>query len=1276
LTPARAWLCLPLLLVGLSAASVDVISSGDRAVRFRYAPGEPSVEIDVTGKSRLTLADADPLAHPGSQFLPMKMVRVGIPQTGGFDVAVVLGPVRTLAAPEPVLVPMLTETGEDVTFRQPVDAAGGAVTSEQVRWLRGVRYVPLVIRPARYDASKGAYDLFEWVEVTVSFRERPRSTSSADPMTSVVSSMLLNGASAASWRLDVGAGLSGQLARTDNWLRLNVDTTGLFGVTGADLAQAGLTLAGLDPATIELYGVGERGTAGSLPDSMTRIPVHIMGGEDGRLDPGDCVVFYAFGADCWAAGCSVYARNLFTGTNVYWLTWGGTAGARMPGGLQPDTAGTQVARSGWDALRVERDAECPARAGLLWVWQTLFKPAERAEAVFETAVRPATPVTTHRIRCRVLSDSAANDVTVTLNRRELRSFPVGVIGPGSSMVLEIDSVVPLRRGDNTLGIVLRGTGGKRVYVDYFELSYERRLSLAEGQLHFLHDSVGRWRFEVTGAAGDVLVVDVTDRLRPRRVLGFERAGDTVRFCHDRAEAGARELVVANRGQLRRPVSIERRHPGGLSAASRAADHWIVVPDGWEAAGEALARFREGRVAGIEGARVRVASISDVYDDYAFGMAEPVAVKRFLADKRPAYALLVGDATCDYRDNLGRRGAGVPAYEYGFGLNPDNYDRTALAFDAWYADWDGDGGSPDVVLGRVTARTAAEFRAYVDKVVRYETDPIGYWAKRFLLLADDEFLGQSSRPDPIGFQHMVYCEAMSVLPDNRLDAVKVYLTEYPYAGVKSKPAATAALARELGRGGSVLVFFGHGSGFDLTHESVLNIATVPQLANGGRLPFCYFGSCSVGRFDDLLYESIAEEMVRMSGGGAIASVAATKATTSGSNLVFARNLLTPLFGQPGRTAGESFFAAWPTDRIYHFFGDPAVVLRLPGMSSQPVALRPDTLRPGQAVAAWVIAEADSGVAEWAAFGPRRLRSYESSQGRTSYMLPGVEFGRGSGLVRNGLFECSTLLPVGLPLDTIFAGNGYYAPVERSCRLSGVVAGTADLGLLRDTIPYLAGPLPSGDSAGPAVQFTRAGTRVREGDVLPPDAGLEVSLIDPAGVMLSGVAAGCAPLFFVNRRSAAIDLSDRLVFDRGSFVTARCEVKPQLDGDDTLVVIAFDNLMNGSETRLPVRAAASGPLRIDSVLCYPNPARRDCRVTFLLSRAATVRVRIHSLAGRLVADLGWLPAGAGFNSCYWDGRDRAGVPPANGVYLVSVTAMSSDLKGDTRAITVRERLVVQR
>jgi hypothetical protein len=1280
------------VLAAASFASVTVESSDEHGVSFRYVPGQVKLVEGVSGSQVVVLDDADHLAQPGELDLPGKVVRVGIPQTGGVRVSVRPGPERKFQAARISTVPHMSWDGDSSWYDEL--PANAAILSQQpaeageAEVLRRVRFVPIMLSPCGYDTRTSTLSYYEWFDVSVTFEREPQRSGEPDPFDGALAAILLNGDKALDWKLDwpqyassqlASGAAGGQFERSPFWLKIQVDSTGIYGITGRELAAAGVPLSGLDPTTLALFSIGEHEPNESYPDTMRQVPISVQGEEDGRLDPTDRVVFYGLGPGHWVGRCSAYVKNYFTRHNVYWLTWGGAQGSRIPAVPGADSTGAPVVYVGVDRLHQERDLDCPARSGLLWIWAQMFKPGDREVATLDVPLDLTYPVQVRRLAGRFLADAGGNRISMLFNRRQVASYDVAQSPPSKPFDFAADTALPANFSRNVLTFELSGQGQRSLYLDYLEVDYLRRLSLHDGQLHFLYEDTGSVRFCVKDVRERPVMYDVSDPFAPRMYDGTESSGDSARFCVRVARPA--ELAVAGASALLRPVRMELRWPGRLRSPERQADYWVVTPKEFLGPAQQLARYRTGRIAGIASAVALATPLDDIYDDYAFGVEEPGAIKRFFADKHPAYGLLAGDATCDYKGILGERPPGVPAYEHGFGVNPDAYDRSALAYDAWYADFDGEGNSPDMALGRVTCRSAAEMRQFVDKVVEYETQPAGMWNKRYLLLADDEFLGEANpddprRWDPIAFGHIAYCEAMGLIPNNGLDLAKVYLTEWPYVGIKNKPAAHTELMRQMCLGGIALVFFGHGAGFDLTHESVLNISQVAQVQNGHRSPFCFFGSCSVGRFDDTQFECIAEELVRQSS-GAIASVGATKATVAGSNVVFARSLLTPLLTQPDSTIGHSFFQAWPNDKIYHLFGDPATVLRLPHASAEELVVVPDTLRPGVRFRVNGPIDAVKAKFAWLFQGPRRIRTYRSFRGETSYELPGSDLARGTGDVTGGAIACQGTFPLGVPLDTVFVSNGNYAPIERSCRMSvSVWGGSGDLSALCDTIEYAREPAAQSDTTVPAVSLYRDGNRLESGALVPTEFGLEGVMSDSSGIMIAPVA-GQSPFFFVNYPTYATNLTDLLVFDDSSATTARFRVPVKLAGPvDSLFVMVSDNLLNRAVVGIPVRPILSDLLRVESVLPYPNPVRTGCRFTFVMSRQADVRVRVYSLAGHLVRDLGFRPASFGYNDIEWDGRDSDGRLPANGVYLFILTAQVDEGPGRRQQVTVRDKLLVFR
>jgi hypothetical protein len=232
------------------------------------------------------------------------------------------------------------------------------------------------------------------------------------------------------------------------------------------------------------------------------------------------------------------------------------------------------------------------------------------------------------------------------------------------------------------------------------------------------------------------------------------------------------------------------------------------------------------------------------------------------------------------------------------------------------------------------------------------------------------------------------------------------------------------------------------------------------------------------------------------------------------------------------------------------------------------------------------------------------------------------------------------------------------------------------VLSDSIEYAREPAIRIDTTAPGVSFYRNGNRLESGSIVPAEFELEGVASDSSGIMIAPVA-GETPLFYVNDPTYATNLTDLLVFDGSSTTTARFRVAVKLTGPtDSLFVALSDNLLNRTVVVIPVNPLLSDVLRVESALPYPNPVRAGCRFTFVMSRQADVRVRVYSLAGRLVRDLGFRPMSFGYNDIEWDGRDGSGNLPANGVYLYTLTAQVDEGPGRRQQVTVRDKLLVLR
>ncbi len=180
----------------------------------------------------------------------------------------------------------------------------------------------------------------------------------------------------------VAAPVPSVLASGD-WYRIPVSEDGLYKLDSRFLTAAGITLAGVDPRTIKIYGNG--GT--EVPEDITRPrisdlaedAIYIEGEADGSFDSGDYVLFYGRSPRGWdydAAGKTFHHRiHHYTEVNYYWLTFGGVRGKRVAQVPSLTTSPSTVAETFTDRLFVEEEKVNLLSSGKDWYGVSLNGPS-------------------------------------------------------------------------------------------------------------------------------------------------------------------------------------------------------------------------------------------------------------------------------------------------------------------------------------------------------------------------------------------------------------------------------------------------------------------------------------------------------------------------------------------------------------------------------------------------------------------------------------------------------------------------------------------------------------------------------------------------------------------------------------------------------------------------------------------------------------------------------------------------------------------------------------
>jgi hypothetical protein len=375
------------------------------------------------------------------------------------------------------------------------------------------------------------------------------------------------------------------------------------------------------------------------------------------------------------------------------------------------------------------------------------------------------------------------------------------------------------------------------------------------------------------------------------------------------EHGERTLLAMTEGKVKNPVEIASNHPSTWHQEKGGYDLVIISHRDFMNSLEPLKKLRES-----QGLRVALIDVEDLYDEFSFGNKSPKALKDFLSlaknkwHKPPRFVLFVGDASFDPRNYLG--------------LGEMDYVPTRLidtvymetASDDWFVDFNND-GLPDMAIGRLPVQTKEEAAIVVSKIVGYEKSSKKNEA---LLVAD-----RADNSDDFNFEGA--SEEVRALLPTYLTVRKIFRGEF-----SSDAQAKAELLNGINQGALLVNFIGHGS--VESWRGILTSDDADGLINGLQLPFFVNMTCLNGFFQNPYGETLAEALMKASGGGAIAIWTSSGLTEPDKQAVMNKELIKLIFGRGPTTLGEATAKAKASisdqdiRRTWILFGDPTTRLR--------------------------------------------------------------------------------------------------------------------------------------------------------------------------------------------------------------------------------------------------------------------------------------------------------------------------------------------------------------
>lgn len=460
------------------------------------------------------------------------------------------------------------------------------------------------------------------------------------------------------------------------------------------------------------------------------------------------------------------------------------------------------------------------------------------------------------------------------------------------------------------------------YLQSLQLCYRRQLVGSALPLYFSAPASTASTLRVTSVPTNALwLLDVSDPFNPREVAGVSAIPSGGSFTVSFASTGGC-FALFGPSQVRPVTGIERVRFRGLGDTSRQADYLVIAPESFRAPVYRLLRHRYRN-----GLAVQVATPSDVYHEFGYGLPGPAALRQYIgyayhhyAGNAPSNVLLVGNGSYDPLNALGTSEPDILPVR----MEPAAFRRTAS--DQWFVTVDGSDLLPDLRLGRVPATNALEVTRFVNKLIAYETaSPASGWIQSALLVADKT----DFRGDYKGFSE---ANTRAHLIANGFDELFGILTAYvddinPVSGVRT------AINQEIDVGIQLVNYMGHGglnTWSDQVPGGVWGSTDAVLRANSVYPVFSVF-TCRSGAFHEPARDSLVEAIVLSAGCGT-----ACIGPTALSVQTFAEKIADGYFEGMGpsgaATLGEAlaagFLKLWLFNdavselRTYTIFGDPA------------------------------------------------------------------------------------------------------------------------------------------------------------------------------------------------------------------------------------------------------------------------------------------------------------------------------------------------------------------
>lgn len=1103
------------------------------------------------------------------------------------------------------------------------------------------------------------------------------------------------------------------------WYKIGIVKKGVYELDRSFLSdRLGINTDEIDPSTVRIFSNGH---GGMLPqaNSAYRKPLQenailVTGESDGSFDEGDKIIFFGNDSDMhrYTAGTFElqYEKNLYSDTSFYFLNIGDKPGLRVEKAPTPSDVGAYEVTYFDDYVSYEKDTLSVRNEGRKWYDYQMFSNSDLSYDI-DLQVSGITTDRNILLKGNLLAAALATtsfDLSLNgsfLENIEIAERPAGeynFIGRERLLTYDLNPAdfqnianeLTLNLTYNPAEVLSRG------YLDYFTAEFSRKPELLGNSSFFrsfesTSHAVSSFNIETPAENSNVVVWDVTNNTIPI-ALNISQTTGIVSFTTETQTL--KEFVIFDNDNNRTPISAteiaNQDILGNLNADGLIVTHPLFLEQA-----NRLAEFHRSH----DQLNVAVVTTDEVYNEFSSGKQDLTAIRdyaKYLYDEgnqQLKYLLLFGDCSFDYKKRFPIDHNFVPIYEARESLHP----IFSYSSDDYFGFFEEDEGewiesefgdhTLEIGIGRLPAKSNAEAKVLVDKIVRYVsgTRGLGTWRNNVYFIADD---GDSNT-------HQRDAERLSdqlERSQNQFNSEKIYLDAFEQIASpngESSPITTDRIVEMIEEGALIVNYTGHGNAEVWTDERVFNIEDIRGLTNRNKLALFVTATCQFGQYDNPLKTSGGEELMLNPNGGAIGIVTTTRLVFSNTNFVLNRAFYEAAFGDgiPNKRLGDIIKIAkneslrGSVNRNFALLGDPMMRLNVPQNrialeEIQNITNNSDTISAlSQIRLSGRITDLDgnpvsgfNGELIATIFDkPTTLRTLGDQNSPFDYTVRNTLLFNGKASVTNGNFSLDFIAPknIAYNFDTgkisLYATNEDETEDASGADIEVIVGGSAK-SVTQDNDPA-------------DIQIYLNDSTFQSGQTVGKDPLLLVRLTDESGINISNRGFGQNLVGILND-TTEINLNRFYTASLNSFQTGWISY-PFRDlprGRHNLKIKVWDIHNNLSESTVDFVVSENVDIKLSTVYNYPNPLNTS--TTFLIEHdregeELLINLDIYSLEGQIVHSKTYRfdnPVSR-IDEIEWDGNNSSGSPLRNGVYIYKIKVQST-LDGATNEIF--RRLVISK